>query len=415
MSPSTEVPPRQVPASYAPTVIDRTVDRVQHAAPMLTRLTDGAFVIAIALFGVADLLTAGSLSFSRPVASGIWSLGTVALAVVAVIAVALRRTQLVGATVALCGASIGLTTLAYMVATPLTPSFAALFGIALLVARAVRIEPAGTAIALAALGGVAVAAETIRTMSTAWPLLFVLCEFCFGLAVGGGAYLRWVDWRRVVAADAARQDERLEIARELHDLVGHYVTGIIVQAQAARHVAAAQPDAAAASLEQIELAGGQAMAAMRRMVGGLRDDSPVAPSAGWDDLQRVVDDAAAAGLPVRLTIDPDAATVQADLAMSAHRIVSESLTNVRRHALDVTAVDVHVGVERGIDPARRAGRDRIVVSVTDDGLPAAVATHDTYGLIGMHERAEALGGSLYAGPGPSGGWLVRAELPLDTA
>ena len=146
------------------------------------------------------------------------------------------------------------------------------------------------------------------------------------------------------------------------------------------------------------------MAAMRRMVGGLREDAPTAPEASWDDLRLVVDAAAREGLPVLLTMDPTVRSVSPDLAMSAHRIVAESLTNVRRHAVDVTDVRVEVSID--------AQRDRLVVLIADDGTTSTGPGHDTYGLVGMHERAEALGGRLDAGPGPSGGWLVRADLPL---
>jgi signal transduction histidine kinase len=303
------------------------------------------------------------------------------------------------------------------------PSFATLFALALLTARALRVEPTATAVGCVVFGAVAVAAEAVRPMENG-PVSFVLVvlfEACFGLAVAGGAYVRWVDWRRTAAAESARQDERLEIARELHDLVGHYVTGIIVQAQAARHVAPQHPEAAVEALERIELAGGQAMASMRRMVGGLRDDSPTAPGASWDDIRTVVETAAADGMPVRLQVDPDVLGTSGDLALSAHRIVFESLTNVRRHAREVTRVDVELRTDRSTgsngsslrSSGSRSSSGRLVVSVSDDGLPATITAQDTFGLVGMHERAEALGGSLYAGPGPSGGWLVRAELPMD--
>jgi signal transduction histidine kinase len=367
-------------------------------------VSDGLLVAAIAVLGVADLMTAGSLSFSRSNGSGLWTLGTVALVAAALVAVAIRRAHLVVSMLLVAGACIGLTAVAFATGVPLTPSFAALAALALLGARAVRIEPVASAAVLVAVGAVAVAAESVRTLSTAWFVLFVLCEVCFAAAVAAGAYLRWVDWRRVVAADSARQDERLEIARELHDLVGHYVTGIVVQAQAARHVASQHPDVALESLEQIEIAGGHAMAAMRRMVGGLRDDAPTAPEATWDDLCVVVDTAAREGLPVQLTMDPSVRAVSPDLAMSAHRIVAESLTNVRRHAVDVTDVRVEVSVD--------APRCSLVVLIADDGTTSSGPGHDTYGLVGMHERAESLGGRLEAGPGPSGGWLVRADLPL---
>jgi len=403
---------RSASGTYAPTGFDRAVERVRRAAPVLTRLSDGVLVAIMVVITLLDVLAVGSIGLYDSPYHHVWTLATVGLSFVAVGAVAVRRSHLALAMTVLAGASIGLTVASMALGLQMIPSFAALFGLSLLTARALRVESSSTATACVLLGAVAVAAEGLRPMENG-PVavtLIVMLEACFGVAVAGGSYLRWVEWRRVAAAESARQDERLEIARELHDLVGHYVTGIIVQAQAARHVAPQHPEAAVDALERIELAGGQAMASMRRMVGGLRDDTPTAPGASWDDVRIVVDTAAAEGMPVRLQIDPEVLGASGDLALSAHRIVSESLTNVRRHARDVTQVDVQLDTDRGL--AGTGGAARLVVSVTDDGLPAMVTAHDTYGLVGMHERAEALGGSLYAGPGPSGGWLVRAELPM---
>jgi signal transduction histidine kinase len=209
-----------------------------------------------------------------------------------------------------------------------------------------------------------------------------------------------------MAEASARTEERFAIARELHDMVGHYVTGIVVQAQAARHVAERQPAAAAVALERIERAGADAMVAMRRMVGGLRDDpssSSTAPRATWDEIDDLVANAVERGEPVLATIDPAVRGTAQSLASSVHRIIAESLTNVRRHAREVTLVEVAI----------LQCADSLVVTVRDDGLVAAALGRDTFGIIGMRERAVSLGGSLFAGPAPGGGWLVHAELPME--
>ncbi|MGH8918074.1 MAG: sensor histidine kinase, partial [Actinomycetes bacterium] len=212
--------------------------------------------------------------------------------------------------------------------------------------------------------------------------------------------LRWIDWRQRTAAAEARRDERLAIAGELHDVVGHNLTGIVVQAQAARHVAGEQPAAALDALARIEQEGAAALAAMRRMVGAMRDDVPTAPAAGWQEVRDVVARTVEHGIPVTLRIGPGTEDVAPDVVTSAHRIVTEALTNVARHATAPTAVNVDIEVRR----------DRLLVTVADDGRGAS-APRDGYGLVGMRERVETLGGTLVAGPEPSGGWLVRAELP----
>jgi len=248
----------------------------------------------------------------------------------------------------------------------------------------------------------------------------------FAVAVGVGAYLRWLDVQRIQAASDARRDERLDLARELHDLVAHYVTGIVVQAQAAQVVAEQKPRAAQDALGQIERAGTDALAAMRRMVGSLRSESGQADGgvdgtgdgltpAGSAGLEDLIDEHNRVGVPARLhlhDVDPDA--LPPAVGASIHRIVLESLTNIRRHGVDVTTVDVVV--------VRRGGA--VDLLVRDDGSevlrrPGRVGG---FGLVGMTERAVALGGTLTAGPvgnadtevgSAGGGWQVRASLPID--
>ncbi len=391
------------PVPLAPTSLDRMLDRAQRVTPQLTRVSD------LLLVGVAALLTLVDIAIwvTDPVVdTGRLSVSIAflvpILGALATVALALRRRHLGLALVTLAVASVALTVAGWTVGTGLPPSFAALFALALLTSSALRREPGGHAVVLATLAAIAVAAESVRPRVSTAAYLLVLCEGAFVIAVGLGVYLRWSDWRRVAAEDAARADERLEIAREVHDMVGHYVTAMVVQAQAARHIAEHQPHAAAAALESIESAGIDAMVAMRRMVGGLRQDAPTTPTGTWDDIDHLVADAVAQGEAVRATIEADVRDLAPTLAPSVHRIIAESLTNVRRHATEVTLVDVSV--------VRR--RDQLVVSVRDDGRALVPTRHDTFGLVGMSERAASLGGSLSAGPAPGGGWVVHAELPI---
>jgi signal transduction histidine kinase len=390
--------------SLGPTTLDRLLDRTQQIAPKLTRASDLVVIVVAGLLALVDV----ALWVTDPVVDAgrlPWSIAFLVpvLGVLATVAVALRRDRVTAALATLAGAGIVLTLGVWIVGTGLPPSFAALFALALLNAAVLRRAPGRTAVVLTVFGVVAVAAESLRPTVTTTAYLLVVCEAAFVVAVGVGVYLRWSDWRRVAAADAARVEERLEIAREMHDMVGHYVSGMVVRAQAARHVAEHRPAEAAAALENIEAAGIDALAAMRQMVCGLRDASPTAPAVTWDDVNHLVASVVAQGQPVRVTIAPDVRATSLALIPSVHRIVAESLTNVRRHARQVTSVAVDVF---------RHG-DYLVVNVRDNGQPTARREHDAFGIVGMRERAASLGGSLIAGPAPGGGWLVHAELPME--
>lgn len=392
------------PVQLGPTALDDLLDRAQRAAPQLMRVSDLLMIfVAVALtlvdFGVwatDPVVATGRLTFS--IAFLVPCLGVLATG-----AIALRRRHLSLALLALAGAAMALTGVSWAIGTSIPPSFAVLFALALLTSVALRRAPGRAALLHASIAVLAVAAEALRPMVSTAGYLLLVCESAFAVAVGVGVYLRFTDWRRVAAADAARADERLEIAREVHDMVGHYVTAMVVQAQAARHVAGHRPAAAAAALQSIETAGADALVAMRRMVGGMRDDSPRPPSATWDDIDELIADAVAQGQPVRATIGSDVPDAAPTLAPAVQRILAESLTNVRRHAHEVTSIDVVV--------VRHV--DRLVLTVRDDGQAAGPIGNDTFGIVGMSERASSLGGSLSAGPAPGGGWIVRAELPVE--
>jgi signal transduction histidine kinase len=203
-------------------------------------------------------------------------------------------------------------------------------------------------------------------------------------------------------AEQAAATERARIARELHDIVAHHLSVIVLQAAGAR--ASGKP--AEATLEKIENSGRQALAETRRLLGVLRDpaeETGLAPQPGIGDLDGLAASVRAAGLPVKLRIDGDLAPLPAAVDVSVYRIVQEALTNVLKHAGPARA-DVTIG----------CAREAITIEVTDDGTGEAgnQVTAAGHGLAGMRERAAVFGGELAAGPRPDGGFAVRARLPL---
>ncbi|RLV08267.1 two-component sensor histidine kinase [Streptomyces griseocarneus] len=218
--------------------------------------------------------------------------------------------------------------------------------------------------------------------------------------------LRNQSGQRLKDLAAVRTAERLELARELHDLVAHHVTGIVVQAQAARFTALDGP-AAAAAFERIETSAGESLNAMRRLVGVLREgDAETEPVAGLPEVRALTEAFARTGPPVVLYIEQGLENwIPGDVAAGVHRVVREALTNIRKHAADATAVRIGVrGVPVGVE-----------LRIADDGKHAAPLSEQArgggFGLIGLAERAKAMGGTLRAGPTPEGGWEVTALFP----
>ncbi|UGT55539.1 sensor histidine kinase [Nocardia asteroides] len=199
-----------------------------------------------------------------------------------------------------------------------------------------------------------------------------------------------------------RNQERVALARELHDIVAHHVSAIAVQAQAGRVVAATRPERAAEVLAAIEAEASRTLAEMRSMVRVLRADDAVAfaPPPGVADLHALARVGATPTVEVSLHGPVTQLARPVDTAL--YRLAQESLTNAVRHARSVTRVGIDV---------RREG-DAVRLRVTDDGQTAPGPVPEPgYGLLGMAERAQLLGGSLVAGPGPEGGWVVEAVLP----
>ena len=221
-------------------------------------------------------------------------------------------------------------------------------------------------------------------------------------AAAGGAAFRYraESWRR--ALDQSRSQERVGLARELHDIVAHHVSAIAVQAQAGRAMAGQRPGAALEALAVIEGEASRTLAEMRAMVRVLRDGAPAeyASQPGVADLVSLARRAPVPVVDVELPDDLDELPPQVDAA--AYRLAQEALTNALRHARNASRVEIRV-VE---------GAGRLRLRVTDDGQidPARSVNHG-FGLQGMTERVQLLGGTLRAGPAPEGGWTVDAELP----
>ena len=211
--------------------------------------------------------------------------------------------------------------------------------------------------------------------------------------------------QQIALAEAA---ERARIAREMHDVVAHGLSVMVLQAEGARYSLPAGADVSRAALEEVARTGRTAIGEMRQLLGLLRGGASgdrresTAPAPGLDDLDDLVAQARSAGARVELRRSGDLAAVPAVVALTAYRAVQEGLTNARRHGGDTVEVDV------------TAEGQELLVRVHDDGRPGAEDAVPTpgLGLVGLQERAAAAGGRASAGPDPDGGFTVRVALPL---
>jgi signal transduction histidine kinase len=208
--------------------------------------------------------------------------------------------------------------------------------------------------------------------------------------------------RRAVAEEQAR------IARELHDVISHNVSVMVVQAAAGGDVFATRPDRAREALGSIESTGREALVELRRLLGVVRpagddDGAGLEPQPGLARLPELIEHVTAAGLSVELTVAGEPRALPAGVDLSAYRIVQEALTNTLKHARASNAQVAIRYADAGLE-----------VEVLDDGSSVAAAGRGR-GIIGMRERAALLGGELSAGPRPSGGFGVRATMPLEGA
>jgi signal transduction histidine kinase len=227
----------------------------------------------------------------------------------------------------------------------------------------------------------------------------------FLLSAALGASIRFYAANRIRDIEQARLRLRNELARELHDTVGHHVSAIAIQAQAGRALAAADPDRALTVLGTIENAASRALEDMRAMVGVLRDagEPDLAPQPGIADIDGLARDDGWPRVEVHRSDNLDQLAPSAGAAL--FRIAQEAVTNAMRHARNATAVIVEV---RGEDQGVR-------LTVSDDGDPATTSEPTSgFGLLGMSERAALAGGTLRAGHGPQGGWSVEVLLPTTS-
>jgi signal transduction histidine kinase len=229
----------------------------------------------------------------------------------------------------------------------------------------------------------------------------------------------WAERSREEEARRRVDEERLRIARELHDVVSHTIGVISVQAGVAAHLLHRRPDKAADSLAAIRQASDEALGELHTMLGVLRQGdgdggrAPLAPAPGLAELDALVAQAAGAGIEVKVAVEGEPRRLPSAVDLACYRVVQESLTNVVRHAgasqAEITVTHHH---------------DRVVVEVLDDGNGVESASgrrsgdsdrqirRSGQGIPGMRERARALGGSLEAGPRPGGGFRVQASLPV---
>jgi signal transduction histidine kinase len=238
-------------------------------------------------------------------------------------------------------------------------------------------------------------------------------------AIGGGVVLalpavlgtsaRFRSHGRMREIEQAKLLEREQLAREMHDSVGHHISAIVIQAQAGRALAGTRPEAAAEALRVIEEAGKRSLAELRLMVRALRreGEAELSPQPGLAEIGRFADTAAGDGQGPRVDVrlSGELAGLKPSLESALYRLAQESLTNALRHARRATAIRIQV-----------AGfPDQVRLTIRDDGESAAFANTGApgFGLVGMAERVKLLGGILKAGPNPDRGWTVEAVLPKD--
>ena len=255
----------------------------------------------------------------------------------------------------------------------------------------------------------------------AWPLLrdsgynigvTVLKAGFLGAGWVFGAYLgelraRAAASRREEQLQTARAvaEEQARVGRELHDIIAHTLSVIVVQAAAAGDVFDSSPDRARQALGSIEATGRQALAELRRVLDAIRPAASQAPPPGLAQLDALLSQVRGTGLAVTVRTEGSAADLPAGIDTSAYRIVQEALTNTLKHARATTADVALVFHPQGL-----------IIDILDDGQPAGPpaggASHPGRGIIGMHERVALYGGSLTAGPRPQGGFQVHARFPL---
>jgi signal transduction histidine kinase len=232
-----------------------------------------------------------------------------------------------------------------------------------------------------------------------------------GRAVAGRTLRAELSEQRAVAAEqqaqwraaAAVAEERLRIAREMHDVVSHSVSVMTLHVSGVRRLLRPDQTEERAALETVERTGRESLAEMHRMLGVLRGPEPAddSPAPGLGRLSELLDAARAGGLQGGLTVRGQVRPLPPGVDLAAYRIVQEAITNVLRHA-----------AARRVDCTVDYGASLVDLRVVDDGSGPGSSGPGGHGLVGMRERAAAYGGTLEAGPRPDGGWAVHALLPV---
>src|SRR5215204_4118107 len=224
--------------------------------------------------------------------------------------------------------------------------------------------------------------------------------FLFAAALG--AAIRYRTKSRIRDIDQAKAREREQLARELHDTVAHHVSGIAIQAQAGRAIAASHPERAIEALAIIEDAATRTLTELRAIVGVLRasQDTEFAPQRGVAEVEQLATDGQTRPC-VEVTLSGEFDNLSPAVGAAIYRLAQESITNARRHARHATQVTVAV----------TGDADRVRLTIDDDGSAAGGRAPAGYGLVGMRERASLLGGTFHAGPAAERGWRVEAVLP----
>lgn len=282
----------------------------------------------------------------------------------------------------------------------------------ILLIRTCRTARPAAAVAVSAALAAAVIDEPLRTGGTGITLTYpFLLTFVVGGAIGAGCYLRMLDARRARVVAAVRLNERLQLARDLHDFVAHHVTGIVVQARAAGFVHTSAPHSVGPILRNIAEAGQETLDSMRRLVRVLREDEDTSQKPGdlYAELARLVSAFCAqddhADTRLEITAAARRTGLASDAETSVHRLVQEALTNVRRHA---PGARVAIRVDTAGDDLLRVD----VHNTAPTSRPTSPAGGSSgYGLMGLRERALAAGGTLTAGPADDGGWRITAHFP----
>jgi signal transduction histidine kinase len=384
----------------AATVTRRYVGRMSgRRIPRPSRVGDLVLAVGLALLALAEIWWPGGFVASGPIEGNETVLVPTALAMT--LPLALRRRWPLATVLVVFGAAA----LQELLSTPpdgiagVTALLIASYSVAAYSERRPAIVGLTGALAASLSGGVGDAAFAWVLIGGAWGAGRIVCRQNLLL----GALAREQEARE----RAAVADERARLARELHDIVAHSVSTMVVQAEAGEALLEHDPDRARGAFVSITSSGRQALGELRRMLGLLRsaDGEPtLGPQPGLAQLQALAQQMRGVGLPVELSIEGEPRPLPAGVDLSAYRIVQEALTNTLKHARPAHA---RVTV--------RYRSDDVELEVVDDGRGRANGSNGGHGIPGMRERVRLYGGTLETGRAIEGGFAVRARLPARTA